>query len=163
MGVGVRLLREYILRLESATKNGSKPYERILLITHAELRIFYENAGFEWLGKSEVVHGAKPWFEMRKVLERGADATTSPEQLQSQEPAIPPGLWDALQRPPRNRPTPHPFTSFSRIDDVCAADPEDAGNMLNKFDILCPREECGSVILKAGVAKWVERASVQVS
>ncbi|KIJ98946.1 hypothetical protein K443DRAFT_50899, partial [Laccaria amethystina LaAM-08-1] len=32
----------------------------------------------------------------------------------------------------------------------------------NKFDLLCPRNGCGSVILKSGAGSWVERASVQL-
>jgi len=48
------------------------------------------------------------------------------------------------------------------MTDVCAPDPDIRGNLSNKFDLSCPREECGSVILKAGVAQWVERASVQI-
>lgn len=40
----------------------------MLLITHEELRTLYEKAGFVWLGKSAVVHGAKPWYEMRRDL-----------------------------------------------------------------------------------------------
>ena len=32
----------------------------------------------------------------------------------------------------------------------------------NKYDLLCPRLGCGSVILKAGAASWVERESVQL-
>ena len=34
--------------------------------------------------------------------------------------------------------------------------------MLNKHDLLCPREGCGSIILKAGAATWTERAAVQM-
>ena len=68
-GVGVRLLREYITRLECATRqDGSRSYKQALLITHEDLRPFYEEAGFEWLGKSDVVPGSRPWFEMRKVF-----------------------------------------------------------------------------------------------
>ncbi|KAH9923499.1 uncharacterized protein B0H18DRAFT_1014818 [Fomitopsis serialis] len=36
------------------------------------------------------------------------------------------------------------------------------GALRNKSDLLCPREGCGSVILKDGVASLVERASVQM-
>ena len=158
-GLGVRLLREYVTRLESATQNdrdGSKAYERALLITHEELRPFYEAAGFEWLGESGVVHGSRPWFEMRKVL---AQPIMSPPEEQAQ--SLPPSIWEALLRPPRNRPQTRSLASFGGISDVCAPDPDITGNISNKFDLLCPREECGSIILKAGVAQWVERASIQ--
>lgn len=166
-GLGVHLLREYVTRLESATRDdGSKSYQRALLLTHGELRTFYEQAGFEWLGKSDVVHGSRPWFEMRKVIgSSGTEQTdmesTSPSQIQEQN--IPPGLWEALQRPSRNRPLARSFTFFGGISDVCSPDPDSTGNISNKFDLLCPRGECSSIILKAGVAKWVERASVQAS
>ncbi|EDQ99848.1 uncharacterized protein LACBIDRAFT_148888, partial [Laccaria bicolor S238N-H82] len=62
-GTGLRLLKEYISRLQNARKAG-QPYQRVLLITHEELRSFYEKAGFEWLGASSVVHGTKPWYDM---------------------------------------------------------------------------------------------------
>jgi len=158
-GLGVRLLREYTTRLESATSiNRLKSYERILLITHEELRPFYEAAGFEWLGKSDVVHGSRPWFEMRKVL----NESTPPSQVQDR--ALPPGIWETLQRTPRSRgpSVARQLSSFSGMSDVCAVDPDNTGNLSNKFNLLCPRQECGSIILKAAVAQWVERASVQM-
>jgi len=72
--VGLHLLQEYILRLEASTRdNESQAYERVLLITHKNLRDFYERAGFEWLGESSVVHGSKPWFEMRKEFGQTPD------------------------------------------------------------------------------------------
>src|ERR1700710_1432843 len=45
-GVGVALLREFVKRLEGGASHN---YERVLLITHEELRLFYEAAGFEWV------------------------------------------------------------------------------------------------------------------
>jgi guanine nucleotide exchange factor len=156
-GLGVDLLREYTGRLESATReNGLKSYERVLLITHEELRHFYGAAGFEWLGKSDVVHGSRPWFEMRKVL----GESTPPSQEQDQ--TLPPGVWETLQRTPRSRPVAKRLASFGGMSDVCATDPDNTGNLSNKFDLLCPRQECGSIILKAGVALWVDRVGVQV-
>lgn len=143
--VGVHLLREYISRLESTTRNdSSKAYERALLITHGNLRDFYEEAGFEWAGESNVVHGSQPWFEMRKEFGH-------PDS----QPSMPPGLWDALNRPVENRPVPRSLSSLD-ITDLC-----DDG--ANKHDILCPQAKCASVILKAGAAKIVERTAVQAN
>ena len=85
------------------------------------------------------------------------ESTVSPEQPQI------PGVWEALQRPTRNRPKSRSLAAFGAIQEVCAPDPSGGGNLSNKFDLLCPREECGSIILKKGVAKWVERASMQVN
>ncbi|KAF7971952.1 hypothetical protein HWV62_19415 [Athelia sp. TMB] len=138
---GVQLLREYVARLASAAA-----YERALLITHADLRDFYEAAGFEWVGPSAVVHGALPWYEMRRDLGQVPDAP---------EPAMPPGLWDALNRPAGNRRTPSLFSALD-LKDLAAE-----GS--NKYDILCPREKCASIILKAGVGKLVERGSIKAN
>jgi guanine nucleotide exchange factor len=164
--IGSRLLREYISRLESARKNGSASYERILLLTHQELRPFYEGVGFEWVGKSEVVHGSRPWFEMRKSLTGSPPPHTSSQtatllptrQGGSSGQELPSGVWEAMQRSSRNRPTFRLLSSFpGGILDVVNEDQE------NKLDLICPREGCGSVILNSKVAKRVKRAGVQVS
>lgn len=83
-----------------------------------------------------------------------------------QEPpsAIPSGVWEALRHPPRNRPVARALASFNDIQDVIEVVNE-AGEELkeNKYDLLCPREGCGSLILKKGSAKFVESPSVEVS
>jgi hypothetical protein len=156
--IALNLLMEYISRLEAAREAG-KPYQRVLLITHEPLRQLYERAGFEWVGKSSVVHGSEPWYEMRKTLGSGAPTTTEPEPQQ-----IPAGLWDALQRSStRSRPSFKPFSDFhENVKDLVRPDSKDATISVNKFDLLCPRVGCGSIILRAGVGKCVERDSVQV-
>ncbi|GLB41012.1 putative acetyltransferase (GNAT) domain containing protein [Lyophyllum shimeji] len=156
--IGVNLLKEYISRLEAARKDG-RPYQRILLITHEPLRQFYEQAGFEWLGKSSVVHGSKPWYEMRKVL---GSSTAQPIREELPEPRqIPAGVWDALQHSTKARPLGRAHNSFpGGILDLVEPHTAKQGVSVNKFDLLCPRPACGSIILKRGVAEWVERASV---
>ncbi|KII85588.1 hypothetical protein PLICRDRAFT_178638 [Plicaturopsis crispa FD-325 SS-3] len=140
-GIALRLLQEYVARLDETQ------YERVLLITHEELRGLYERAGFQWGGKSAVVHGDRPWFEMHRDLR--------PQQAQQQE--IPPGVWEALQRPSRPRPGAKLLTDFQGgIAEVTTPSSE------NKFDILCPRDGCGSIILKAGAAKHVEGVSFAI-
>ena len=170
-GVGLKLLQEYVSRLEIPRKDKSAPYARVLLITHEELRSFYEKAGFEWVGKSEVVHGSRPWFQMRKVLGASspppvpaqATAASHPAQVHSQGQQLPPGLWDTLQRPSRNKPIPLQLSSFAGgVRDVTTSDSDQQRTPVNKFDLLCPRGDCGSIILRQGVAKLVERTSVQV-
>lgn len=156
-GIALGLLKEYIARMEQARRDGAR-YERILLITHEDMRSLYEKAGFEWVGKSEVVHGSLPWYEMRRIL-----VSEPAPALPAQTPAIPPGLWEALQRsstraPPKGQLLP----SFARgIDDVAEQSPTSSART-NKVDLLCPREGCGSIILKSDVATLVERESLQL-
>lgn len=67
-GIASALMREYISRISAAGL-----YDRILLITHEELRSFYESLGFEFVGQSSVELGSRPWYEMRKILPRSVD------------------------------------------------------------------------------------------
>ena len=154
-GIALGLLKEYIARLERARERGAA-YERALLITHEDMRSLYEKAGFEWLGRSAVVHGPDPWYDMRKVLAPLAPADGPQTQ------AIPPNLWEALQRATTSRAVPevHLLPSFpGGVQDVSeTVAGTDAPT--NKFELLCPRKGCGSVILKNKVATLVERASV---
>ncbi|KIY52199.1 Mss4-like protein, partial [Fistulina hepatica ATCC 64428] len=70
-------------------------------------------------------------------------------------PQLTPGLVNALKRPPHNRDAGLTFSSFHGTEEFI-----DSG--MNKYDLICPREGCGSLILKKGVAKFTERASVQL-
>ncbi|PCH38955.1 Mss4-like protein [Wolfiporia cocos MD-104 SS10] len=153
-GIALGLLKEYTRRLGVA---GT--YDRILLIAHEELRELYERAGFEWVGRSAVVHGARPWYEMRRVLKPAPEPAVPPQQPGT----VPAGLWEALQRASgaRTRPQALAITAFPNGAQDLVAD-DGKGTLANKFDLLCPREGCGSVILKNGVASLVERASVQL-
>ncbi|KAG5652547.1 hypothetical protein H0H81_004608 [Sphagnurus paluster] len=153
--IGLHLLKEYITRLEAAHRDG-RPYQRILLIAHENLRGFYEKADFEWLGKSSVVHGSLPWYEMRKILGTTQISPTNAEQQQQ----LPPGLWAALQgSSSKARPIGRSFATFSGgALDLVVPHSKKAGTSVNKYDLLCPRENCGSVILKSGIGEWVERA-----
>jgi len=167
--IGLHLLKEYIYRQASSTNEVGEPYERILLITHEELRPFYEEAGFEWLGKSDVIHGSRPWYQMHKILKSGSTVDAEPVpgptliQVQSTESSqCPPGILEMLQRSTSGKPAPSLYPSFpSGITDVIKPHSHQ-GLSVNKFDLLCPRSGCGSIILKSGIASWVERASVQV-
>ena len=122
------------------------------------LRGFYESAGFEWLGKSNVVHGSKPWYEMRRDLNSRMD-----QELPSQIQQLPPGIWDALQRRPNAVRLSRLLSDFPNgVADLTCTDGRE-GVLVNKFDLLCPKINCGSAILKNGVGTWVERSSIQVS
>jgi len=158
--VGLALLKEYIRRLEQAQSGQSVNLERILLITHDNLRGFYEKAGFEWLGKSSVVHGSKSWFEMRYKLSSLKDSAT---QILDGNQQIPPGVLEALRRRPDVIPSSRLISDYPNgLTDLLQPDSNAEGVSVNKFKLLCPRDGCGSIILKKGVGKWVERASVQM-
>lgn len=165
-GIALGLLKEYIARLQTESMGGSSKYDRVLLITHENLRSLYEKAGFEWVGKSSVVHGSKPWFEMRKVLtdsNRTITEIETPEHMITGNQSIPPGVLEALRRPKDSIPSSKLISDFPHaLSDLLEPDEEKPGVSVNKFDLLCPRLDCGSVILKKGAGKWVERASVQV-
>ena len=161
-GIASALIKEYIARLERENDaDSSWRYRRLLLITHDRLRSFYESVGFEWLGKSDVVHGSEPWYEMRRDLHwhSGTDSESSPSQNQQ----LPPGILDALQRSQNVVRLSRLLSDFQNgIADLINTDGRE-GVLVNKFDLLCPKANCGSIILKSGVAKWVEQSSIQVN
>ncbi|KAI0795045.1 Mss4-like protein [Abortiporus biennis] len=179
-GVALNLLKAYIDRLQATkSEDGTEgwKYDRVLLISHEELVNLYLQAGFEYVGKSAVIHGSKPWFELRKVLHevkpRPQPGPSQPikltdikgKELTSIAESLPPGLLEALQHstsPSRQRPVAKLLASFSEgISEVLATDNKD-GKVYNKVDLLCPRQGCGSVILKNNVAELVERESFEL-
>lgn len=154
-GIGHALMQEYIARLKRGNTDGSWSYRCVLLITHDHLRGFYESAGFEWLGESQVVHGSKVWYDMRNDLTDSLQKTSQIQQL-------PPGVLDALQRRPNAVRLSRLSSDFPNgIADLTTTDGRE-GVLVNKFDILCPKVNCGSVILKNGVGIWVERSTMQL-
>ncbi|KAL5521087.1 hypothetical protein ACEPAG_9009 [Sanghuangporus baumii] len=163
-GIALALLKEYVSRMR---RDGST--KRILLICHENMRALYEKAGFEYVGPSPVVHGPLPWDEMRVTLDslpeekedegsRNISSQSSSNALPGSESgSLPPGLLEALQQSnsSRNRPSARLSSSFSgAVDDVSK---DSGGVKANKYEILCPRPGCGSVILKAGVGTLVEK------
>ncbi|KAJ4487677.1 Mss4-like protein [Lentinula aciculospora] len=83
---------------------------------------------------------------------------TSDPLFSSQPPA---GLWEALQSS-SSRPRLHsrPLSSFEHgISDVSELTD---GETTNRYDLLCPRAQCGSIVLKKGAAVMKERESLQI-
>lgn len=79
--------------------------------------------------------------------------------------SLPPGSYDALKRPSNagDRSRIRKLSDFENgVLAVCASHDKDPAELTHKFDLLCPRNGCGSVILKAGVGRWVERDSVEL-
>jgi ribosomal protein S18 acetylase RimI-like enzyme len=63
-GVATRLLEDWIKTLRDINTHGTKKYDRIALISRADLIKLYGSVGFVELGKSPIVHGPDPWFDM---------------------------------------------------------------------------------------------------
>ena len=145
-GIALGLLKEYISRLEQ-----DRSIERVLLICHEDLLLLYEKAGFELVGKSSVVHGAREWFEMRRVLRPAtlSDVSSIPQHV----------LAAALSARPNARP---PGTLLSSVADVNELTIEADGDRTNKYPIVCVQEGCGSLILQAKTARLCEAPSVEV-
>ncbi|KAJ7629338.1 Mss4-like protein [Mycena rosella] len=87
---------------------------------------------------------------------------SEPSTSSSDPGQIPPGVMEALMRPSKNRPASRTLASFAGgVADVST--PESGSELLlNRYDLLCPRPECGSIILRTGVAKLVEKPSFQM-
>lgn len=160
-GVALALLKEYVNRLQGAENEG---YEKVLLICHEELRDLYEKAGFEYVGPSEVVHGTKAWIELRIDLKAARQQSGIESSLPSDlglGQSLPPDVLQALQGftgAQSSQPAP-PKTLLSSIAEGL---PAVTLEQSNKYDILCPREICRSVIIKAGVGQLVEESLIQV-
>jgi len=150
-GIGLGMLQEYLRRFEQATEE--KKYERVLLLSHEDMIPFYTKAGFDLVGKSDVVHGSKTWFQLRYLLPPPPP-----------DPAMQLRIFQAMkeqQEQPRrqgpSKPFKQPLIGFSGgVAQVTNA------NSTNKVDLLCPRPGCTSVILKSDIAKLTERPSVKL-
>ncbi|KAI0314425.1 acyl-CoA N-acyltransferase [Amylostereum chailletii] len=163
-GIATALLKEYLQRLERANTALEKiKYERAQLIAHDHLRGMYEGAGFKYVGKSEVVHGSEPWVELQWVAPSPAQSHPVPTELTPPQ-HITAGLWEALQSSSRKkRPEGKLLSAFTAVNDVAWTDEKSGSEKpTNAYDLLCPRDGCGSVVLKKGHATLVERESVQM-
>jgi len=143
--IGSALLEEYIRRWTDG------PYDCISLIAHEELINFYVAAGFKLIGKSEVVHGSKPWFELRCSLQPHIPDLATQRRI-----------LEALQGQSEQTEAHRPDKRF--ISDFPGGPSELADERrLNKLRLYCPRIVCRSVILLAKTATLVERSSATVT
>ena len=143
--VGSTLLREYIKRFTDG------PYDGITLLAHEELIGFYVAAGFKLIGKSEVVEGSRPWFELRYSLRSQIpDVTTQRRILEVVREQN--GQLGVYQQ--RKKLASHFPGGNSELTDERGS---------NKLPLYCPRVACRSVILTKGAAALVECFSVTVT
>ena len=143
--LGSTLLEEYIRRWTDG------PYDGISLIAHEELIKFYVGAGFKLVGQSEVVHGSKPWFELRYSL-----------QPQTLDLLTQRRILDVLQEQSNQSEVHRPDKKLLSSFPGGPSELTDEGG-LNKLRLYCPRITCRSVILLAKAAALVDRPSVMVT
>lgn len=124
-GIASALLKEYIARL----KNSPDPLKGILLIAHEELVKLYQSVGFELVGKSDVQHGSRPWYEMK--IDFDVPSTSS-----------------AGRRNPGKR-----RAHFGVIENLIGQDG------LNSADVYCPRAQCRCLLLKRKTGRFVKSSS----
>lgn len=142
-GIAKGLLREYIKRVREANE-----VRGIRLIAKEGLIGMYERSGFTSKGKSQVVHGQDPWFELGINFEGKQESTetlSSPfEQSEDVDPAS--------VRSPGKR-----LASATVTKETVEEELVEAGK--NKFDLYCPRAECRCLLVRKGAASWVARGS----
>jgi hypothetical protein len=143
--VGSTLLKEYIRRWTDG------PYDGISLIAHEELIRFYVAAGFKLIGASGVVHGSKPWFELRYSLQsQTPDAATQRRILEV--------LREQSSQSEVHRSDKKLASYFAEGASELA---DEQG--LNKLRLHCPRIPCRSAILLEKTATFVQRPSIRVT
>ncbi|GAA6010488.1 hypothetical protein JCM10207_001329 [Rhodosporidiobolus poonsookiae] len=148
-GVALGLLEEYLTRLrDMSEKEGQVKGAR--LISHEELIPLYQKAGFELVGKSEVVHGPREWFELKVDFPSPSSSSSTSTSAALAAPAPEPVDEDAglTVRSPGA-----PFSRFALAGGVeKLVDPETG---LNAADLYCPRAECRCLLLRRGTGKLV--------
>jgi len=63
--IGVQMMQQYLQFISSQSQ-----LLQIILICHEYLIKFYASSGFKRIGKSSIVHGPDPWFEMRYDIKK---------------------------------------------------------------------------------------------
>jgi len=142
--IGSALLKEYIRQWTDG------PYDGISLIAHEELIKFYVAAGFKLIGKSEVVHGSKPWFELRYSLHSRIPDTVTQRRI-----------LEVLREQSNQSELPRPGKKLASYFQGGASELSDEQG-LNKLRLYCPRIPCRSVILLEKSATLVERSSIMI-
>lgn len=142
--IGSSLLKEYVRRWMDG------PYDRISLLAHEELIKFYADAGFKLIGKSEVVHGSKPWFELRCSLQSQAPDVTMQRRIL--EVLREQSNQSEIHRSDKKLASYFPGGASELADEQGS----------NKLRLYCPRITCRSVILLERTATFVERPGILV-
>lgn len=65
-GVGSLILKQYL----ELVKRQHKNLQQITLVSKKHLISFYESAGFELVGESDLEHGKETWYELKMELNK---------------------------------------------------------------------------------------------
>jgi GNAT superfamily N-acetyltransferase len=168
-GIATALLREYLARLDQAgqqqqQQSARSRIESALLIAHPELVPLYERAGFTVVGPSAVVHGAKPWVELKRdLLSKPVASSSSSAAASSSSSSAGPSTTtpQATEAPPAQEEeeeegevrSPGRLLGYFKGGMADLVDPKDGTNKVNLY---CPRAECRCLLLRAGAGTWVQ-------
>lgn len=141
-GVAANLLSEYLARLD---KDDSVRGAR--LISHDELIKLYQRAGFELVGRSAVVHGARPWYELKVDFPRASSSSSSSSSSVAAAPAA------AIDHEAEEGDVRSPGRLLARAGGLDSL--VDTATGTNAADLFCPRAECRCLLLRRGAGKWV--------
>ncbi|TNY23822.1 Mss4-like protein [Rhodotorula diobovata] len=141
-GVAANLLSEYLARLD---KDDSVRGAR--LISHDELIKLYQRAGFELVGRSAVVHGARPWYELKVDFPRASSSSSSSSSSVAAAPAA------AIDHEAEEGDFRSPGRLLARAGGLDSL--VDTATGTNAADLFCPRAECRCLLLRRGAGNWV--------
>ncbi|GAA5849026.1 hypothetical protein JCM9279_004698 [Rhodotorula babjevae] len=143
-GVALALVKEYLARLE--VNDDSVLGAR--LIAHDNLIKLYQLAGFELVGRSKVVHGAKPWYELKVDFGRASTSASSSSPAPAPAPTSATAAAEDDEGDVRS-----PGRLLARAGGIGAL--VDSASGTNAVDLFCPRAECRCLLLRRGAGKWV--------
>ena len=149
-GIASALVREYLARLDQAR------IESALLIAHPELVPLYERVGFTVVGPSAVVHGAKPWVELKRELLVSKPDASSASAASSSSLTGPSSNPHTEAPPPEEEGevrSPGRLLGYFKGGMADLVDPKDGTNKVNLY---CPRAECRCLLLRTGAGTWVQ-------
>ncbi|GAA5899578.1 hypothetical protein JCM8208_000596 [Rhodotorula glutinis] len=145
-GIALALVKEYLARLDRDDDSvvGAR------LIAHDSLIKLYQHAGFQLVGRSKVVHGAKPWYELKVDFSR---ASTSASSSSSAAPTPAPAAAATASTHSDEGDVRSPGRLLARAGGLGAL--VDSASGTNATDLFCPRAECRCLLLRRGAGTFV--------
>jgi predicted GNAT family acetyltransferase len=139
-GIAKNLLEEYVERVKRF-----REVRGIRLIAKQGLVGMYERSGFASRGKSQVVHGQDPWYELGIDFDDEDEEKISPFQLEEDVDVA------SVRSPGKRLAT--TITTKGIVENALVRGGK------NKFDLYCPRAECRCLLVKQGAANWVVKGT----